>query len=76
MAKSELIRLQTERLQDEICRNLELLDLQWDGGTWDIAYKRGVLVAFKDLIEHHAIIKEVLKSRFMIIEIPDSLIIL
>ena len=65
MAKSEPLRLQTERLQDELCRELELIDLKWDS-CWDIAYKRGVLAAFDDLVKNHQNVKEILKHRVLI----------
>ena len=32
MARMEPVRLQLERLQDELCRNLELNDILWDCG--------------------------------------------
>ena len=40
MAKSEPIRFRTERLQDELCRELNLKDIQWDCG-WDTTHKIG-----------------------------------
>jgi len=52
MAKSELIRLQTERLQDELCLELDLVDIQWET-TWDTSYKRGVVASFANLLKHH-----------------------
>lgn len=52
MAKNEPIRLQSERLQDEICRDLNLIDILWDCG-WDTAHKRGVLASFNSLQKHH-----------------------
>ena len=65
MAKSEPVRLQTERLQDEICRELSLVDIEWDCG-WDTAHKIGVLAAFNNLIHQHGDIKSILQGRTLI----------
>ena len=62
MAKSEAIRLETERLQDAICQELDLTDLQWEG-SWDISFKRGVLASFQDLLKAHEVIKGFLFKR-------------
>ena len=56
MAKSEPVRLETERLQDDLCRELDLVDLQWDS-CWDISFKRGVLASFQNLLKSHEVIK-------------------
>ena len=65
MAKSEPLRLQTERLQDEICQNCNLVDLQFEG-NWDIAYKRGVLASFNNLTKDHSDIKSILSQRTLV----------
>ena len=56
MAKSEPIRLETERLQDTICRELDLVDVQWES-CWEISFKRGVLASFQNLLKAHEVIK-------------------
>ena len=56
MAKSEPIRLETERLQDIICRELDLVDVQWES-CWEISFKRGVLASFQNLLKAHEVIK-------------------
>ena len=56
MAKSEPIRLETERLQDDICRELDLIDVQWES-CWDISFKRGVLASFQNMLKEHEVIK-------------------
>ena len=56
MAKSEPIRLETERLQNDICRELNLIDVQWES-CWDISFKRGVLASFQNMLKEHEVIK-------------------
>lgn len=66
MAKSEPLRLQTERLQDELIHEIGLVDLQWDS-TWDIAYKRGVLSSFDNLYRQHSeVIKAILRDKTLV----------
>ena len=65
MAKSEPLRLQTERLQDELCREINLIDIQWDIG-WNTAHKIGVLAAFINLLKQHEDIKNILSERTLI----------
>ena len=65
MAKSEPMRLQTERLQDELCRELNLKDIQWDCG-WDTTHKIGVLAAFNNLLRQHEDIKHILNDRTLV----------
>jgi len=65
MAKSEPIRLETERLQDDLCRELDLVDLQWDS-CWDISFKRGVLASFQNLLKSHEVIKGFLAERTLV----------
>lgn len=65
MAKSEPIRLETERLQDTICRELDLVDVQWES-CWEISFKRGVLASFQNLLKAHEVIKDFLSKRILI----------
>ena len=60
MAKSEPIRLETERLQDTICRELDLVDVEWES-CWEISFKRGVLASFQNLLKAHEVIKGMTK---------------
>ena len=65
MAKSEPIRLQTERLQDELCQKLNLSDILWDCG-WDISHKRGVLASFQSLILEAKNVEKILEQRTLV----------
>ena len=65
MAKSEPIRLETERLQDTICRELDLVDVQWES-CWEISFKRGVLASFQNLLKAHEVIKGMTEFEFEI----------
>ena len=72
MAKSEPIRLQTERLQDELCRNLNLSEILWDCG-WDISHKRGVLASFENLINEHQDLMPILNGRTIVFGLDSGL---
>ena len=65
MAKSEPIRLQTERLQDELCHKLNLSEILWDCG-WDISHKRGVVASFENLIKEHQDLMPILDGRTIV----------
>lgn len=67
MAKSEPVRLQSEKLQDQLCQELNLIDLHWDQTSWDISYKRGVLASFSNLLKDHGeVIQSILSGRTLV----------
>jgi len=53
-AECEPIRLETERLQGEICYNFQLKDILWDC-DWDTLNRRGSVDAFNYLASQHDI---------------------
>ncbi len=72
MSKLEPVRLQTQRLQDELCCDLELTDILWDCG-WDTSHRRGVLDAFHSLCNHHPDLKSILKGRTVVFGLDSGM---
>eukprot|EP00088_Acartia_fossae_P032616 TRINITY_DN3337_c0_g1_i1.p1 TRINITY_DN3337_c0_g1~~TRINITY_DN3337_c0_g1_i1.p1 ORF type:complete len:512 (-),score=88.29 TRINITY_DN3337_c0_g1_i1:290-1825(-) len=64
-SECEPIRLETERLQGEICYNFQLKDILWECG-WDTLNRRGSVDAFNYLASQHPNIQQSLVGRTLV----------
>jgi len=65
LSRHEPIRLETERLQGEICYKYELEDILWDCG-WETVHRRGVVEAFHALVLQYPEVQGIIKGRTIV----------
>lgn len=65
LGRHEPIRLETERLQGEICYKYELEDILWDCG-WETVHKRGVVEVFHALVTQYPEVRPIVKGRTIV----------
>jgi len=65
LSKHEPIRLETERLQGEICYKYQLEDILWDCG-WETVHRRGVVEAFHALVLQYPEVREIIRGRTIV----------
>ena len=59
------VREEISRLQNKLCKELELKDLIWDCG-WGTSHFRGCLQSFQTLVTHHSNEMKTLRGRTVI----------
>jgi len=65
LSKHEPIRLETERLQGEICYKYGLEDILWDCG-WETVHRRGVVEAFHSMVVQYPEVQDIIKGRTIV----------
>lgn len=65
LAACEPVREEIDRLKEALCKDYGLIAIYWDCG-WNITHFRGCLLAFRNLIDHHAEIIYFLKDRTLV----------
>jgi len=65
LSRHEPIRLETERLQGEICYKYGLEDILWDCG-WETVHRRGVVEALHSLVVQYPEVQEIIKRRTIV----------
>jgi len=65
LSRHEPIRLETERLQGEICYKYGLEDILWDCG-WETVHRRGVVEVLHSLVVQYPEVQEIIKRRTIV----------
>jgi len=65
LSQCEPIRLETVRLQDEICYKFGLTDILWDC-DWETSHRRGAVESFKFLAASHPYIADIIQGKTVV----------
>lgn len=59
------VRLEVEKLESTLCKDLHLKKIIWDCG-WNVTHYRGCLLSFQALSQHHPESMQVLKDKTLV----------